>query len=310
MLSRVAESLFWMSRYLERAEHTSRVLSVQLNLMLERGVGSDDHHWSRVLLSLGIDPEADITPRVQALGLIRSGVSGSSITACIAAARENARQVREQISTEMWEQLNRLYHQAKPPETGNPRDFLDAVQNGSHMFQGITDATMTHGEGWEFIQCGRFLERSLLLSSLVSVHYREFFTPGMTEVEPLEWTGLLQSCTAFEAYCKTYTADLRADRIAEFLVLNPLFPHSIRFSADALRQSLAKIGNDLPSRRSARVDRIAGRMESTLAFGQIDEIMTAGLHAYLDSTRRQVNQVSAALYQTFISYPVEAALSA
>jgi len=310
MLSRVADSLFWMSRYLERAEHTGRVLNVQLNLMLERGSGSDDPHWSRVLRSLGVDVDPDQEARPQALNLIGSAASPSSICRCIAVARENARQVREQTSTEMWEQLNRLYHDTRPPGDENPRDFLDAVRDGCHLFQGITDATMTHGEGWQFIQCGRFLERAQLLAILISVHYREFFTPGMTDAEPLEWAGLLQSCTAFEAYCKVYTADLRADRIAEFLVLNPLFPHSIRFSADALRQSLATIGAEVPSRRSERVDRLTGRMESTLAFGQIDEIMSGGLHSYLDTVRRQANQVSLALYQTFISYPVEAALSA
>src|SRR5260370_39692620 len=98
MLSRVADSLLWMSRYLERAEHTSRVLHVQLNLMLERGAGSDDRHWSRVLRSLGVDADPEVASRPQALGLIRSGLSDSSIVACIAAARENARQVREEIS--------------------------------------------------------------------------------------------------------------------------------------------------------------------------------------------------------------------
>lgn len=310
MLSRVADSLFWMSRYLERAEHTARVLGVQLNLMLERGADSENEHWQRVLRSLGIDLDPEMTARAQAFGLIRTGIPGASIAACISSARENARQVRELISTDMWEQINRLYHNAKPPGEGNPRDFLDSVRDGSYLFQGITDATMSHGEGWEFIQCGRFLERSVLLSTLVSMHYRAFFVPGMTEVEPLEWTGLLQSCTAFEAYCKVYTADLRADRIAEYLVLNEDFPHSIRFSADALRHSLMKIGADVPARRAAKVARVAGRMESTLAFGQIDEIMAGGLQAYLESVRRQASQVSTALYQTFISYPVEAALVA
>ncbi len=100
---------------------------------------------------------------------------------------------------------------------------------------------MTHGEGWQFIQAGRFLERAIAVSTLVSVHFREFYDEAAAEVEPLEWIGLLQSCTAFEAYCKAYTADLRADRIAEFLVLNAVFPHSIRFSADALAASLKQI---------------------------------------------------------------------
>ncbi len=310
MLSRVADSLFWMSRYMERAEHTGRVMNVQFNLMLERGAGSDDRHWARVLKSLGIELDPDTPARPAAEALIRTTSSPSTIVSCIVAARENARQVREQISTEMWEQLNRLFHQVKQPaDPGDARDFLGEIREGVHLFQGVTDSTMTHGEGWQFIQAGRYLERTISVAMLVQTHFQEFYSPGK-EIEPLEWIGLLASCTAFEAYCKTYTADLRPDRIAEFLVLSPTFPHSIRFSADALADALKQIGAEGSSRRASRVERIAGRMQSTLAFGQIDEIMSAGLHSYLDTVRRQCSQVYSALHQTYITYPIEAALGA
>ena len=125
----------------------------------------------------------------------------------------------------------------------------------------------------------------------MSVHFREFYREAGAEIEPLEWIGLLQSCTAFEAYCKAYTADLRPDRIAEFLVLNAVFPHSIRFSADALAASLKQIGREAAGRPAAQVERIAGRMQSTLEFGQMDEIMSGGLQGYLDTVRRQCAQV-------------------
>jgi uncharacterized alpha-E superfamily protein len=232
----------------------------------------------------------------------------------VVAARENARQVREQISSEMWEQVNRLFHAVKDSEPehreGDARDFLRSIQDGVHLFQGITDSTMTHGDGWQFIQAGRYLERAIALSTLISVHFREFFGQVPADVEPLEWIGLLQSCTAFEAYCKAYTADLRADRIAEFLVLNAVFPHSIRFSADALAASLKQIGQDAPGRPASRVERIAGKMQATLAYGQMDEIMSGGLQSYLDMVLRQCVQVYGAVYQTYITYPVEAALGA
>ena len=310
MLSRVADNLFWMSRYLERAEHTGRVMNVQFNLMLERGAGTDDRHWARVLKSLGIEIDANTPARPAAESLIRTKASPSTIVSCIIAARENARQVREQISTEMWEQLNRLFLQVnRSSEPNDARDFLGEIREGVHLFQGITDSTMSHGEGWQFIQAGRYLERTISVAMLVQAHFQEFYAPSK-ELEPLEWIGLLASCTAFEAYCKTYTADLRPDRIAEFLVLNPFFPHSIRFSADALADALKQIGAEGSSRRASRVERIAGRMQSTLAYGQIDEIMAAGLHSYLDTVRRQCSQVYSALYQTYITYPVEAALGA
>src|SRR5208282_370781 len=113
----------------------------------------------------------------------------------IASARENARQVREQISSEMWEQLNRLFHQVKgADDVGDVRDFLNAIKEGAHLFQGITDSTMTHGEGWQFIQAGRYLERTVAVALLVGVHFEEFHAKKTSEPEPLEWIGLLQSC--------------------------------------------------------------------------------------------------------------------
>jgi uncharacterized alpha-E superfamily protein len=234
--------------------------------------------------------------------------------ASIVNARENARQVREQISSEMWEQLNRLFHAVRrsSPEVWDSRDFLQSIKEGAHLFQGITDSTMTHGEGWQFIQAGRSLERAVAISTLVGAHFREFHQPEQAAAERvyLEWIGLLRSCTAFEAYCKAYTADVKPERIAEFLILHPSFPHSIRFSAEALETAITEIGREAGSRRAARVERIAGRLRATLGFSQIDEIMSGGLHAYLHELLRQCGQVHSALYQTYISYPIEAALEA
>ncbi len=314
MLSRVAESLYWMSRYLERAEHTARVIKVQLNLMLERETEDDDRHWKRMLKSLAIEMTDVKEGEAQAVAksLIDSTACRSSIISCIMAARENSRQVREQISSEMWEQLNRMFievNRSGGDAASDVSDFLQAIKDGAHTFQGITDSTMTHGEGWQFIQAGRSLERASALATLLGVHFREFYGKE-AEPEPLEWIGLLRSCTAFEGYCKAYTADLRPDRIAEFLVLNASFPHSIRFSADALETAMKQIGAEVSSRRSARVERIAGRMQATLAFGQIDEIMSGGLQSYLETVLRQCSQAHSALYQTYIAYPIEAALQA
>lgn len=316
MLSRVADSLYWMSRYLERAEHTARVINVQLNLMLERGAGSDDEYWAKVLRSLGVEMNPDEEDHAQtlAVALVRETSHGGSIVSSVIAARENARQVREQISSEMWEQLNRLFHsvrRTKSEQNWDAREFLQSVKEGAHLFQGITDSTMTHAEGWQFIQAGRFLERAVSLSTLVGAFFRERpLAREEGEPEHFEWIGLLRSCTGFEAYCKAYTADLKPDRIAEFLVLQPDFPHSIRFCAAALEHAVKEIGRETRSRGKSRLERIAGRLHATLSFGQIDEIMTSGLDAYLDHVSRQSSQVHSGLYQTYIAYPVEVALGA
>ena len=234
MLSRVADNLYWMSRYLERAEHAARLLDVNLNLMLDESASSADRRWRRVLAALGNPPNLSWSGDAYQVAQILTFDPGnrSSITACVASARENARQVREEISSDQWQRLNRLFHQVtrhKPNETDDvlPSDFLLAVIEGVHLIQGVTDSTMSHGEGWHFIQVGRHMERACATVTLLGLYHREFWGhPDQTPeaAEYLEWVGLLRSCTAFEAYCKVYTADISPDRIIEFLLLNPEFP--------------------------------------------------------------------------------------
>jgi uncharacterized alpha-E superfamily protein len=318
MLSRVAEDLYWMSRYLERAEHTARLIDVHFNMMLDVSEQAADQRWSRVLASLDLVPPPDAPRDAHRLAqwLTLDPGNRSSIVSCIMSARENARAVREQISSEMWEQLNRLYLEVRKAETSEmwevqPLDFLHAVKEGCHLFQGITDSTMSHGQGWQFIQVGRFLERACAVAEIVDVQFQ--FFPGGVErsldgTEVLEWIGLLKSCTAFEAYCKVYTADLQASRIAEFLLLNPEFPHSVRYSVDMLQHALETIENEVSGRREGRLDRLAGKLRSSLDFSQIDEIMAGGLHNYLEGVQRQASKIHGALYQQFITYPVETML--
>ncbi len=312
MLSRVADGLYWMARYLERAEHTARLIEVQLNLMLDQSAYSADERWRRILASLG-DPKLNTESRdAQSLtySLIFDRSCRSSIVAAIVGARENSRQVRQQISSEMWEQLNRLFHQVRRADLEEgwdpqPHDFLLQVHEGCHLFQGITDGTMSHNEGWQFIQIGRHIERVMATSKLLDTHYREF---GDDEQAHLEWIGLLRSCTAFEAYCKYYTADVRPDRVAEFLLLNDEFPHTIRFAADHLEAALKALPDG--DGRCARVRLLAGRLKASLSFAQADEIMAQGFNSYLHSIQTQCGQIDDALRQAYIDYPVESALTA
>ena len=202
MLSRVADSLYWMSRYLERAEHSARLIDVHLNLMLDASAVSVDLRWARVVESLGSSAMEAGDGYAITNALAFDAENRLSIVSSISAARENARQVREQTSSEMWEQLNRLYHEVKQSGTEEswetqPDVFLRSVKEGAHLFQGITDSTMSHGDGWSFIQAGRFLERARVITLLLKVHFAEF--PTFEFGQHLEWLGLLKSCTAFEA---------------------------------------------------------------------------------------------------------------
>jgi len=311
MLSRVADSLYWMSRYLERAEHTARVTGVHLNLMLELEPEAEGPRWLRVLASLGNKEPVvgDAYDAAQTYAL-------EQMIASITAARENARQVREQISSEMWEQLNRLYHESKRMGTpefweAQPHDLLFAIMQSSHEFQGVTDSTMIHGQGWQFIQIGRFMERVQATARLIDLHFGEFFRESGDAVnasEHMEWIGLLRSCTAFEAYCKVYTAEMRPERVAEFLLLNPEFPHSVRFAVDQLRRSLES-ANDATGRKSDRLGKLAGRLTASLSYTPLEEIM-ANLHDFLLNILRLCGNIHSGIYQVYISYPIEAALEA
>lgn len=317
MLSRVADTLYWMSRYLERAEHTARLLDVNLNLMLDEGREATGLRWERLLTSLVADVKIPASNMAYTITEALTFTVGNpfSIAACIGSARENARQVREQISSEMWEQINTLYLQVRRTSmdqiwNDEPHEFFKTVREGAHLFQGITDATMSHGEGWQFIQVGRFIERAINTANLVDAHFRTVIPieEGEDTHEFLEWVGLLKSCTAFEAYCKVYTANVQPQQVAEFLLLNADFPRSVRFSANMIQSALQDIADRTGTRRGGRAERLAGRLRAALDYSQVDEILAENLHGYLESTQRQCLQIHAALYQTYIAYPIDAAL--
>jgi len=323
MLSRVADSLYWMSRYLERAEHTARLIDVDFQLRLDQSpeaespeAGSD--RWRRLLgaLQSPAPEEGKLDAATLTHILTLDKTNSSSIISCVAAARENLRQVREQCSSEMWEQLNRLYLQVNSTTSSeawllHSYVFFRAVQEGAHLFQGVTDSTMSHGEGWQYIQLGRFVERTDALARLIGTHLiRLPYSPdqAVESEEYLEWVGLLKSCAAFEAYCKKYTAEVRPLRVAEFLLLNPEFPHSVRFSVDKVHAALRSIA-ELTERKEEQPVRLAGRLRATLSFSQIDEVMASGATAYVGNVRQQCAQAHNAIHQIYFDYPVEEALS-
>jgi uncharacterized alpha-E superfamily protein len=318
MLSRVADSLYWMSRYLERAEHTARLIDVDFQLRLDQSPEAGSGRWLRLLEALQApapeDGKIDATTLTHILTIDKT--NPSSIISCVAAARENLRQVREQCSSEMWEQLNRLYLQVNSTISSeawllHSYVFFRAVQEGAHLFQGVTDSTMSHGEGWQYIQLGRYVERTDAVARLIGTHLSRLpYSPdqAVESEEYLEWVGLLKSCAAFEAYCKKYTAELRPLRVAEFLLLNLEFPHSVRFSVDMVHAALRAIA-ELTERKAEQPVRLAGRLRATLSFGQIDEIIASGANAYVQSVRQQCGQAHTAIHQIYFDYPVESALA-
>jgi uncharacterized alpha-E superfamily protein len=327
MLSRVADSLYWMSRYLERAEHATRLLDVNLNLMLDESASSADRRWLRVLQALGNpkDVEWKGDPYELTRALAFDTGNKASILSCIIAARENSRHVREQISTEQWHQLNGLYLQTTRPElqselhvdtlmggTEQPVEFLQQVMEAVHQFQGVSDSTMSHGEGWQFIQVGRYIERATATAMLLEAYHEDLWghpDRAMEGTEYLDWMGLLRSATAFEAYCKVYTADLTPDRILEFLLLDEEFPHSLRFSIDSLQRALEAIQGDSGRSRAEPLRRLAGRLQASLSYSSVDEILNQDVIAYLRGIQVQCRAIHETIYQLYVDYSIQAALA-
>ncbi len=309
MLSRVADSLYWMSRYFERADHCARILEANYNLLLNPSKPSREQRLNRITLSLGLNPDPAATDSQTAmLRLIAQPGNRFTIVSCITSARENASQVREQISSEMWERLNQLYHgvtavRNSSTADGDPLRLLMSFREGAYQFYGVTDMTMSHGEGWYFIQLGKYMERACSLSVLLDAHFS-----ALSGADDLDWAGLLASCSAFEAYRKVYTADLTADRVAEFLLLNSEFPYTVRYSTERMHSALNAIAEWTTTRKAARIERMIGRLRSSLAYVQIDEVMARDFHSYLQSVLEQCHELHSAVHEVYTDYPIESAL--
>lgn len=319
MLSRVADNMYWLSRYLERAEHTARALNLTLNMLLEqRSATVVQPRCDRLLESLFASPpdeRARLYDITWSLAFDRQ--NDASIVFCVSRARENARQIREQISSEMWEYLNELYHKVRQTtlesvwKTQTTHRFLADVVVGSQLFQGVTDSTMSHNEGWQFLQLGRFLERANYNAHFLEVQFRALKDGPdfpLISKDYMDWVGLLKSFTAFEAYCKIHSADLQVNRVLEFLVLNEEFPHSIRFSIDRVELALKAIDSLTETKRAGGVRRLIGKVRSDLGFAQIDEIMDYGFSEYLERLRTECSKVHDAFHGVYISYAIDGSI--
>lgn len=313
MLSRVADSLYWMSRYLERAENTARLLDVHMNSTLDMASGLvEAERTQRLLTSLNV-PSYDETQNLSQM-LTFDTNNPASIIALIASARENARQVREQLSSEMWTQINKVYLQAKSADSTEilataPHDYYLAVQEGSHLFQGITAATMNRSQGWHFIQIGRYVERSMALIELLDVHFRDAQLTIHDDIPTQHYFELietLKSVTAFEAYTKVYSPNVQTVWVVEFLLFNSEFPHSLSFCVNLVEQSLNALAEMTGRTRNTQLQRMTGRLQSQLRYDEVRDIQS--LHEYLMNIRQQIYRIHDTVYATYITYPIETAL--
>ncbi len=308
MLSRVADSVFWMARYVERAENVARFIDVNHNLTLDLGEELADQ-WAPLVYTTG-DYEAFFARYGEASRenvlkfLAFDEKNPNSILSCISMARENARTARETISSDMWEELNRFYllvRNAVREGASADFEFFAQVKRASHLLIGTTDATMSHGEAWHFARLGRLLERADKTSRILDVKYF-ILLPEADDVgsslDVVQWSALLRSASALEMYRRIH-GRIVPTRVVDFLMLDCDFPRSIRYCVCGAERSLHEITGTPDGRFENRAEQELGKLRSGLDFTSIDDIIARGLHEFIDDVQAGLNRAAETIFNGF-----------
>ncbi len=313
MLSRVANSVYWMCRYIERAENVARFINVNLNLLLDLPM-DEGQQWQPLISITGDNAlfERKYTAYnqenvIEFLTFDRN--YPNSISSCLWAARENARSVREIISIEMWEQLNRFYIEVKDAQVSgfaqhDPHTFFQMVKMHGHMFTGLLYSTMSHGEAWHFSRMGLMLERADKISRILDVKYFILLPKAEYVGAPydnIQWAAVLKSVSAHDMYRKIYHR-ITPRQVADFLIFNAEFPRSIRHCITKALSSLHQITGTPYGTSQNRSEKLLGRLHADLDYTDIDEVLSFGMHEYLDSLQGRLNQVDDEIGATFFRY--------
>jgi uncharacterized alpha-E superfamily protein len=312
MLSRDADSMYWMARYVERAEHIARMLLINSNLLMDVGDLAphvQQRQWKSVLdvMRIGEVPAGrdTIATRIQQFMTFNSQNPGS-LLCCITRARENARAIRESISAEMWESLNSLYwsisgDDAQGRYDESHEDFFRAIMNSSMLFQGLTDQTLAHDQRWLFTQLAKYFERIDVTARILETRFTILKSAELeATIRNIHWMAVLRSCCSIEAYRRNYVGDMDPHRIASFLILQRNFPRSIRFCVEMAHEASAGIRAGIATRGAIDpAERILGRLAAQLEYAEINEILDQGIQPYLQSIQSSIAEAAVAVQKTY-----------
>jgi uncharacterized alpha-E superfamily protein len=320
MLSRVANCLYWMSRYVERAENIARIVDVNLQLLLDLRNLDEERlaaHWLPIVQTTGdekqfFDLHKVATGKAVTEFLVFQPENPNSIYSSVCQARENARMVRDQITVELWEELNRLYWFVRTPQARqvwreSPTEFFQQIKGSSLMLIGLSRATSLRNEGWYFAEAGKFLERADKTSRILDVRYTTLPAKGapeaISQTEVLEWSAILRSCSGWDAYKSIHGAEVHPKLVADFLLFNEDFPRSVRFAVNELNRALRRISGVPEGKFCNDAEKLAGRLVAEFQFSTVDEVFAQGFHGYLDQLQTKLNVIGGALFNAYIFQP-------
>ena len=311
MLSRVADSLYWINRYLERAENISRFLEVSEAMALDCPPGSAEP-WLPLVDACGDRQRFDEaypvgSPRDVVSFLLLDRDNPNSIVSCIASARENARQIRDVITTEMWEQLNDLYWSVQDGEAlwqEPDQEQLRNIRRGCQLFYGTTDVTLSRDQAWLFSQLGRLIERADKTSRILDVKYF-LLLPAPTEVggvlDELQWISLLRSAGAYQMYRQSMQQAIAPASVARFLLLDPIFPRSVRFCLQQINDTLQQIQLNPQSGPPDDLECLRGQVLAKWSYVRIDVLIERGLHEAIDQLQTDLNQLHQLIHNRYFT---------
>ena len=310
MLSRVAESISWMARYVERADNVARFIDVNLNLSLDMGP-EVARQWEPLVSTTG-DREPFCARYGQATQenviqfLTFDEENPNSILSCLRMARENARAVRDMISSPMWEELNKFYLMVRNANNDqgvldSPFDFFGRIKLGATLLDGVAESTMSRGEAWHFRRLGQSIERADKTSRILDVKYYLLLSNAADvggSVDTNQWAALLKSASALEMYRKKY-GRIDPSLVVEFLILDRDFPRTMHFCLIQAEESLLSITGSPPGTFRTPAEQRLGRLRAELDYANIQEIISTGLHEFIDAFQTKLNQAGAAISETF-----------
>lgn len=315
MLCRVADSLFWMARYIERAENTVRLVDVTLQTLLESEHTPDEDqykHWSPILASLGdqalfesLYEDKSSTNITDFLTFNKE--NPSSVLQCISAARENARMIRDQISSEMWEVINRTYLWIKKQD---PRkvcedadyEFFQNIKEFSQLFQGLVDTTFPHQIGFEFVKIGANIERADKTCRILDAkRYMLQHSPAKDDaLDNAQWAAILRGCSAHEAYLRVFVSDIEGDTVRDFLLRSRDFPRSVLYCLSRLQLALHAISKCPIANYSNEAERQLGKLIAKLNYANPTDLNGKEAHKLIESIENELGEIAVAISERYM----------